>query len=428
MVGRDSSRASGGRYFQSARGRGEGKGRRGRYSGRGRAFNKVKNNPKNYTMTRFDVTIDNTIQNSNAFQFCCKEECEERQMLHQIHELEATKETCTLPQVKRILDPCLAVSKFKRSAAGTKQSEIKSVAALEHTLIHLQRVCATRKASAYHSVVGNFEAVAEFLVDRLRSCQSDATRLSAQVPSRWHVQLVRILLWIRYWTVSNSKSWMGKVIHKMISTAFDAYWSARQVNEICDFTLDDEMLCWSALIQITSPTPTCSYNSILLEYSKYMRSGISPSAYPLWHNALRIICHLARQEYCFAWKKAIDSILFRICLEPVLFKWRYTTGQHYNQSFAKHEAVTNIPQLLNIHGDDWSIDYAQRFGLPTEQSDGNIAIIFKKEPMKNIPLNITEIERVQDHHWVFGKLYDGQEACGIEPQLIEMLLQEGAVD
>ena len=51
------------------------------------------------------------------YQYCTKEECIERQELGQVSELESTIETCQLTQSKRIIDPTLAITKYRRSAA-----------------------------------------------------------------------------------------------------------------------------------------------------------------------------------------------------------------------------------------------------------------------------------------------------------------------
>ncbi|KAL3943882.1 MAG: hypothetical protein SGBAC_002040 [Bacillariaceae sp.] len=196
-----------------------------------------------------------------AYQYCTRKECEERQELKQIHEMEATLETCSLPQAQRKLDPCLAVSKFKRSAAGATHT-IKPAEVLNRTLSHLQVICATRQATPEHPPVDNLQNWSEFLVDRLRAIQADATRLSSTdvgVSRNWHVQLVRILIWVRYWTYSlDDMAWLQRTINTMIGTAMESYWGeGERLEGLSDAEekqherMDDEMLCWSALLQVS---------------------------------------------------------------------------------------------------------------------------------------------------------------------------------
>ena len=57
----------------------------------------------------------------------------ERQEMGQVSELEATLATSTLPQARRILDPSLAVAKYRRSAAAGALSRKK-----RHGSVHQQ--------------------------------------------------------------------------------------------------------------------------------------------------------------------------------------------------------------------------------------------------------------------------------------------------
>ncbi|KAL3909477.1 MAG: hypothetical protein SGILL_008073, partial [Bacillariaceae sp.] len=222
--------------------------------------------------------------------FCTRDEIEERQELQQISELEATLETCHLPQAKRILDPSLAVAKYRRSAAGmdNDKRDLRSPSTLMITLQHLIGIGATFRASEKHPRVTNVETVVNFVVDRLRACQSDATRLngdgagyeddandrndtsssSSSFPAEWHVQATRLLVWLQYLSSSSSQhkaegdSLLPRTIHTMRSTAYDAYWSQREVEAASlnisgnvsiatsKYALDDEMLCYAAMFRI----------------------------------------------------------------------------------------------------------------------------------------------------------------------------------
>jgi hypothetical protein len=427
-------RSRGGR--QGRRGRGRGRGGRGRglnNDGRGKTTGN-QNHRNNNTWEKTTSNKKNTAT-IGAYQFCSQEEYEERQELKQVHELEATRETCTLPQAQRILDPRLAVSKYKRSAAGTTHTT-KSPATLETTIKHLQHICATRQATPDHPPVGNIQNVAEFLVDRLRACQADATRLATTgVSEMWHVHLVRMLLWIRYWTYTDDlqqQSWMQRTIHTMISTAIGAYWGTRQENEQVTggvIQLDDEMLCWSVLLQLSQlqqESVVPCYNSILLEYAKYVRTD--SSEYPLWHKALSLASHLVRQEYYGAWKNLGLPVLFKCCIEPALFRWRYRMVQQYNKSFAKQERVSDLPRLLGIQQVDWSLEYAQEFALPVERNETEIAVVVKQVLMDDVPPTTQSKTSRRDHVWVLGEHYTVEEPMGISSTCIEQLLQKGRIE
>lgn len=462
---------------RGGRGRGRGRGRGGRGRGRGRFHNKdhrdgrnqendsrqtTANTARSYTIRAAEPakTMDaheNRASQSDvpigAYQYCSREECEERQELKQVHELEATLETCSLPQAKRILDPCLAVSKFKRSAAGTSHT-IKPAEVLKRTLLHLQAVCATRQATPKHPFVENLQSWAEFLVDRLRAIQSDATRLSstnAGVSREWHIQLVRVLIWVRYWTYSlDDPSWLQRTINTMFGTAMESYWGQtleglsdadeRQKHE----RMDDEMLCWSALLQASqqqehqtiNQTDNASCNSMLLDFVK-LSTTRKISHHPMWCQVLTLLAHLIRHEYYAAWKKIDNitagaasepmSILFKCCIEPNLPLWRYRTIQQYNKSFAKEEHVTSVPRLLSIHPDEWNIDRAGDFELPVQpREDGEIALVFKKVPLEDdAPRSHKARSKMRDHRFAFGELYDVHETMCIASEHVDHALKYG---
>jgi hypothetical protein len=378
-----------------------------------------------------------------SFCFCSKDECDERQELQQVSALEATMETCHLPQAQRVLDPSLAVSKFRRSAAGTVH-EPKPKAQLEALLQHLTRIAATMQASRDHPPLQDLLVAAEFLVDRLRACQADATRLlgtNDPVSPSWHAQLSRILIWMRYWIVPTDEpdSWMLRTIQTMLSTAFEQYWGTREgeasekkkEDEANFFGMDDEMLCWSALSRIAKAEPL---QTILLDYTKHARreSSNPHSSYPMFHKALTIASHVLRQEYYVVWKMKmyIDlPILAKCCLAPSLSMWRYQMVQQYNVSFAKQEVVGDLDRLLGISTTNWSPEYAQDFGLPVEQCDDDdlVLVIFKQaalpdDPTKELQLLLKQ-RHPRDDAWVFGSRYDPDQPLGMSGELLCKMLE-----
>ena len=339
------------------------------------------------------------------YQYCSEEECTERQELGQVSELEATVESCLLSQKKRVLDPRIAVSKYRRSAAtgGSNSNDgrpIRDREELHWTLSHLTQICATGRATPDHPTITSTDTIVGFVVDRLRACQSDATKLMSNpetsVPSSWHACVIRVLIWLRYSysyaateddananVTANSANVndTARTIDRMRSTAYDAYWNTveywntvdhpqqdfvgRDNSTPCDD--DDEMLCYNAITRIcaisklqsattnyASSSLETSWNGMLLEFSKRKRHP--GCLYPLWNLALKIASHVRRDEYSVLWKTTQSNLVEKLPMlarsivsgEALLLLGRYRTVQHYNKSFGKGESVTDMNRLLGI--------------------------------------------------------------------------------
>ncbi len=404
------------------------------------------------------------------YQYCSKEECIERQSLGQISELEATLETCRLSQSNRVLDPRIAVSKYRRSAAGGNDGRpLRSRQQLQKTLSHLIQICATLRSSPEHPTVDNIDTVVNFVVDRLRACQSDATRLMSNpkkcVPSSWHAKVIRVLIWLRYacCEVKNDDADAqntARTIGHMRSTAYDAYWNTVD-SEAIGTDDDDEMLCYHAISNICAVVQhsktnypsslETSWNGITLEFQKRRKSN---STYPLWNLALGIASHARREEYYVLWKpnhaltRDLPILAKSILSGEMLLHGRYRTVQHYNKSFGKGESVTDMNRLLGIaespfHDKGWSIEYANVFGIPVEETKNNetetmntnktiITMKLKEVAMPELDsglVNAKTISRIQksDLHWIFGNDFDDStnSRLGISPKSICKLLEFG---
>ncbi|KAG7373985.1 SAC3/GANP family protein [Nitzschia inconspicua] len=425
---------------------------------------------------------------SSSYRFCSREEVKERQELGQVSELEATVATCRLAQAQRILDPTLAVAKYRRSAAGMDPvAPPRSVATLMDTLEHLTNICSTFQASPQHPRLDNNSAnihtLVNFVTDRLRACQSDATRLMGcpddeSLPASWHAQAIRILIWLEFCTrhVANhiettchSDSLLPRTILTMRSTAYDAYWSIREVDTQTkestreeDYALDDEMLCYATTLRICAismqpeeesvhSSLETSWSGLLLEFQKRRRrttssvSSQSTYPYPLWHQTLQVASKVSRHDYhtLLLRNKSSDTtfpILAKCILTSVLFSWQYRTVQHYNVSFAKEEVVSDMDQLLGIDKENWCVEYAQEFGgLPVseiETTRGNESTIITVT-MKQVSMHPLDTQRLQEQssivciqrdqqRWAFGEQYDAPETCGLAAPMIDSLLRTGS--
>ena len=53
------------------------------------------------------------------------------------------------------------------------------------------------------------------------------------VPPIWHVQVIRILIWIQYCSLfgnhTQKDTFLPRTIHTIKSTAYDTYWTTREI-------------------------------------------------------------------------------------------------------------------------------------------------------------------------------------------------------
>ncbi len=397
---------------------------------------------KHSDTNRFIAVSQKALQSDSMrpYKYCSEEECTERQELGQVSELEATLPTCRLPQSKRVLDPCIAVSKYRRSAAGGDDGRsVRTKQQLQRTLAHLIQICATLRSTEDHPPTDNMETLVNFVVDRLRACQSDATRLMSNprtcVSSSWHAKVIRVLIWLRYACCGSAKADdatannTARTIHHMRSTAYDAYWNTLDSQHGIH---DDELLCYDAISRVcaavkhsTTNYPTSletSWNGMLLEFQKRRRPG---KIYPLWNLTLKIASHARREEFYVLWKpdhpfsKELPVLAKSILSGEVMLLGRHRTVQHYNKSFGKAEVVSDMNRLLGIMesdvaGEDWSMEYANVFGIPAEENKAHqtnsstIQMTLKQVAMSDFDSNGLDtaiLSRIQksEQQWTFGE-------------------------
>ena len=402
---------------------------------------------------------------TRPYQYCSKEECIERQELGQVSELEATLPTCKLPQKNRVLDSRIAISKYRRSAAGGDDGRpVRTKEQLQTTLSHLVKICATLRSTPDHPPIEKMETLVNFVVDRLRACQSDATRLMSNpracVPSSWHARVIRILIWLRY-TCSGTQiaddataNNTARTINHMRSTAYDAYWNTLDRQRE---TYDDEMLCYDAISRICAVVKhsatnypnslETSWNGMLLEFQKRCRLG---NSYPLWNLALDVASHVRREEFYVLWKpdhpltNELPMLAKSILSGEIMLLGRYRTIQHYNKSFGKGEAVSDMNRLLcieesDVMGEGWSVEYAKVFGIPVEETKSEesncptIKMTLKQVAMPefdSIRLDAKAASRIRksDRQWIFGEGFDSSNSSptGMSPESICGLLEFGS--
>jgi CCCH-type zinc finger len=281
------------------------------------------------------------------------------------------------------------------------------------------------------------------------------------LPALWHARVIRIVIWMEYccWRTdtetSQTDSLLPRTLHTIRSTAWDAYWGTKGSPALeGDLALDDEMLCYDALSRTcamsslaesdpAAPTSfVTGWNGLLFEFCKRgsvsSTVDVSSSSYPLWHLGLQLASHIRREEYFYAWQSDRFSsqlpILAKCILSPALCAWRYRTVQQYNVSFAKGECVSDLDRLLGLEPNQWSLNYARAFGLPTHVDEEGCTVLTMKQvampdlshrPLDNI--RCTRTMRDCDQGWVYGEQFEEKEQMGIRPPIVRQLLQSGQV-
>jgi hypothetical protein len=332
---------------------------------------------------------------------CSKAECDERQELKQVSALESTVETSGLPQHQRILDPRLAVTKYRRSAAGTIVQG-RSHAALQSTLHHLMYVVMHQAPTPHHihthshihtPTISLLSTMAEFCVDRFRACQADATRVSATdpVPPTWHVQFVRTLIFLKYLLQGSTHYDLYETtMSKLIWTAFDDFWVAAENRNTSsskheyEHESDDEILTLAAISHLSNcilKPEAHSTGWILWQFQKHARGSVSRvmEYYPQWQVALQCASLVVRQEYTNMLKLPL-STLQKCCLAPCLHHLHYQALSQYNTGFMKQEAVKDMHLLLQ---DAAILEDCVVWGLPVEDRETGKVVRMKAAPMSN---------------------------------------------
>jgi hypothetical protein len=381
----------------------------------------------------------------------------ERQELKQVSVFETTAATGRLPQHRRQLDPRLAITKFRRSAAGTNNNEQRREQqqrrgpigdALESTMTRLIYILIHQRASPDHPIQ-TLWTTAEFVTDRLRACQVEATAEINQrhvavpvVKPHWHLLLVRCLLLLRYLSQGMAQdryALIEKSSVTMIWTAFHEYWvavdawghdtstahAAKEIDELLYLTTLCHLSNWLLTPQENPLSWILShaYKHVEIQRIKGAASGSSVAfqSYPLFQSSLSFLAMAARQEYgpLLLAIRRDSPVLGRCCVSGALGALRYQSLSHYNSSFAKKEVVRDMERLLGYEGQNGLyllVRDCQSFGLPVtiveekvqntcEEDDDEgrrtcVHVVMKLAAMSNENLPLPA--RRDDDHWVLG--------------------------
>lgn len=309
---------------------------------------------------------------------CSKDEWKERQTSREISVFEATAASTHLPQQRRRLDPCRAVAKYRRSAAGTTRSrEPRSYQALETTVFYILEILATQRDSS--NVQHTLLETVNFVEDRLRAVQVDLT-ITCIASKYLQSFMIRAHILILYLLVDLSQ-YQAKFGHQALQTAFSNYWL-----EIEQAETDEEIMCLETIYELSKSLQMQGDSSASIFYSLRKHVTISDlsllqwtlklcSAATLghWHCLLRLL-------YDTAVPRRV-TILARCLLAPCLPSIRWQALQAYNVSFTKQEAIPGVDmvRLLFFESDEKALDFIENVaGLPIEKP----VVLFKATPIK----------------------------------------------
>eukprot|EP00521_Asterionellopsis_glacialis_P009442 CAMPEP_0195287420 /NCGR_PEP_ID=MMETSP0707-20130614/4488_1 /TAXON_ID=33640 /ORGANISM="Asterionellopsis glacialis, Strain CCMP134" /LENGTH=479 /DNA_ID=CAMNT_0040347173 /DNA_START=17 /DNA_END=1456 /DNA_ORIENTATION=+ len=265
------------------------------------------------------------------YTMCRENECQERQSQMQVSEFEATPETQHQKSPKyRILDPRLAVAKYRRSAAGEdfRKRKPRSLEAIGITVHHLLSLLEHQSVFTYNDKDNSRNSRGEhrkvisstpilkpspqkkslattvaFVDDRIRACQVDIVvgQHTGTVCGEIQLQLVRYhILMLYLMSDLPRKVYEPKFAITALWTSFGAYWGRKDRQPKSDevhTTLNDDhdgdqIMCLSFLCQIAScllrdeaalatnftaigwnDSPPAGYSSLLQDYSSKIKKG-----------------------------------------------------------------------------------------------------------------------------------------------------------
>lgn len=340
---------------------------------------------------------------------CCRQECEDRQNSGEVSIFETTADTVNASFKQRRIDPLLAVSKYRRSAAGhTTHYPPRSLSQANLTVDHLIRILVTQKPPSSAQALSLMNAI-QFFEDRARALQVDLVK--SQVASkRIQSRLARCHLLILY-LVADEPTYAEKFGQTALRTALSSYWYQPQ-----EESMDDEMFSYMVLNQCSESlrqeqskkaTGESLTSSALSLYRKYMPLN-AVVRMPLFQWTLQLTARTSLGHWQVALRMLYDKegtlpahfgVLVRCCFAKALPYIRWKAMQAYNASFRKAEPVPfhEVARLLHIcdrRNDDGSetvvtsatvaLELGQASGLPEEGG----ALIFKAGSIKELSATI----------------------------------------
>jgi hypothetical protein len=343
---------------------------------------------------------------------CCLEECEDRQRSGEVSIFEATANTVDLPIKQRCIDPVLAVSKYRRSAAGhTTHYDPRSFSQIDSASNHLIELLLTQKAPSGRVPV-SFMNTVQFFEDRIRALQVDLVKTQF-ASKQLQLRLARCHILILY-LLADEPSYAETFGETALHTALSSYW-----NHTGAESTDDEILSYMAICQCSqylqqeqkqTAVDESLTSSVLSLYRKYLPPH-SVKRLPLFQWTLQLTARISLGHWTVAIHMLHDKegilpehfrILARCCFAKAMGHIRWKALQTYNASFRKEEPVLcqEVARLLYLTDrrriDDpetlvpactVALELGQASGLPVE----NDSLVFKSAAsLKDLPDTTTK--------------------------------------
>ena len=313
---------------------------------------------------------------------CSLEECLQREIDHEVSAFECTASTTSLPPFQRQIDASLAVSKYRRSAAGALPRTPRDVLSLDQyvwpQLRHI--VC---HQSVHPGQIHSLIDTLAFVDDRVRALQVDLVVLQQRQP-RIQLQLTRYhLLELYLLCQAPPKRVERTFIQQALGTALTAYWNKPMTTtDAVVGPANDEILCYTALCQVGAVILSDHENvggawtdaqggySFILQHHRH-NSSQRQCPYPNFKFALDIAsaAHAGFYRQIMVLLKQHNSpfhIVCRLCLAPALTVIRFQILNQFNKAYMKRESVSCIEmaRLLFLPSAQVAVDFCVACGIP----------------------------------------------------------------
>jgi SAC3/GANP family len=190
------------------------------------------------------------------YAMCSKDECADRERFGEVSVFECRDECRHMAPNQRRIDPCRAVSKYRRSAAGSSVEDrypVRTVEQLATAVEYVLGILAEQRAApttTHDDGGGNLLsgrretmlATVSFVEDRLRAVQVDLVKLQHPASSRHlQVRMARAHVVILY-LMSDCESYEATFGGTMLQTALASFFASPAPTSDCDPDTDDEVL------------------------------------------------------------------------------------------------------------------------------------------------------------------------------------------
>ncbi len=278
-----------------------------------------------------------------------------------------------------VIDPCLAVSKYRRSAAGvTERYPPRTMEQLLVTVQYLQQLLIAASPTSPDGITVSYLSVIEFVQDRFRAVQVDLTR-SQQASKRIQLSIIRSQILILY-LMADVPEYSTKLGKDALKAALSNYWLNTN-DSSTDIQRDwhDEVLAYTLLLQVCCEEPL-SFTEL---YRKVYRGEGE-----FLHWSLRVAGEWAQGNWFIVLKllrqgssNAELSVLARCCVARQLSYVRWNSLQMYNVTWGKAEAVP-VDDVARLLVKEDAASFCQACGLSL--TDTRDAILFKVSQLQQL--------------------------------------------